>query len=720
MEMSSSTSVSDAPGEMKTPPQGRSRPFLELLASMRFAIALLTVICMASVIGTVLRQNEPFNNYINQFGPFWAQVFGALNLYSVYSAPWFLLILAFLVVSTTLCLMRNTPKFLRDVRQFKEDLRVASLRAFHHRGQGMSTAPKEQTAEQVQRLLSAQGWRVKLQTRDTGLMLAAKRGQANKVGYIAAHSAIVLICLGGLLDGDLMVRAVMAIQGKTAFSGAPSMDQVESKHRLDTRTPTFRGNLLVPEGMRSGTAVLNLPKGVVLQDLPFDVELKRFIVEYYETGMPKLFASDIVIHDRDTGRRHTATVKVNEPVVHRGHTLYQSSFEDGGSKVRLRAHPMGPFREGFELAGLVGEALTLPPAYTRTGAQQLEIAELRVINVENMGPGDGKERAQSDGFGQLLQQHLGSGAKGPRDQFLRNIGPSIRYKLRDAAGQAREFHSYMVPVLLDGQRVFLTGVRDSTQESFRYIRMPADEQGSLNRYQGLRRALLDPAMREKAVQGYVRLATPPNMPEMAEQLLASATRALELFAGAQGLEAGPSGPGGFKAVSQFIEQQVPEGERQRISEVLLRILNGCVQQLDALARGGSLAQAETDAAFLAQAMMALSDNFAYPAPVWIQLDQFEQVQASVFQVAKAPGKTAVYLGAILLIVGVFAMLYVDERRLWVWISPADQGSALWWALSSPRKGWATDQSFARLNQDLAAVCTPAAPHAQPVSMESPP
>ena len=56
------------------------RSAVELVSSMRFAIALLTIICIASVIGTVVKQHEPFNNYINQFGPFWARVFEALSL----------------------------------------------------------------------------------------------------------------------------------------------------------------------------------------------------------------------------------------------------------------------------------------------------------------------------------------------------------------------------------------------------------------------------------------------------------------------------------------------------------------------------------------------------------------------------------------------------------------------------------------------------------------
>ena len=52
----------------------------------------------------------------------------------------------------------------------------------------------------------------------------------------------------------------------------------------------------------------------------------------------------------------------------------------------------------------------------------------------------------------------------------------------------------------------------------------------------------------------------------------------------------------------------------------------------------------------------------------MMLTDFKQVQASVFQVARAPGKNIVYLGCLLLIVGIFAMLYVRERRLWVWLA----------------------------------------------------
>lgn len=50
------------------PRPSAARELLDLLASMRFAITLLTVICIASVIGTVVNQGEAMGGYIDKFG----------------------------------------------------------------------------------------------------------------------------------------------------------------------------------------------------------------------------------------------------------------------------------------------------------------------------------------------------------------------------------------------------------------------------------------------------------------------------------------------------------------------------------------------------------------------------------------------------------------------------------------------------------------------------
>ena len=108
--------------------------------------------------------------------------------------------------------------------------------------------------------------------------------------------------------------------------------------------------------------------------------------------------------------------------------------------------------------------------------------------------------------------------------------------------------------------------------------------------------------------------------------------------------------------------------------------------------------------FMTQAVLSLSDAQIYPAPLAFELKDFTQVQASVFQVARAPGKNVVYLGCALLILGVFAMLYVRERRVWVWLAPAGDGQAqASMALSSNRKTMEADQEFETLKTQLLKV-----------------
>jgi cytochrome c biogenesis protein len=695
------------------------RATVELFSSMRFAIALLTVICIASVIGTVIKQHEPAVNYVNQFGPFWAQVFRSARLDSIYSAWWFLLILLFLVVSTTLCISRNTPRILGDLRTFKEDIRAQSLKAFGQRAQATLGEAPEAAARRIGRMLAGGGWKVKLQHREgQGWMVAARAGGAHKLGYIAAHGAIVLICLGGLLDGDLMVRAQTWFNGKSVFTGGGMIADVAPEHRLSPGNPTFRGNILVPEGGRAGVAILNQADGVLLQELPFSIELKKFIVDYYSTGMPKLFASEVVLHDRETGAQVPARIEVNHPASYKGVEIYQSSFDDGGSSVKLKAVPMGAAAKPFELEGRIGGTSQIT-----NGSEQLtlEYAALRVINVENFAESaNGANAGLSSGTdvrGVDLIQHglvsrLGAANKINRPKVLRNIGPSFGYKLRDASGQAREYQNYMLPVDTgDGQPVFLLGVRERPEEPFRYLRVPADEEGSMDGFVRMRAALADASLRERAVERYVARATDPKRVELVEQLRVSAARALALFAGTesprpQGQAAG-RGQGGWQAIAEFMEANVPDGERERAGTVLVRILNEVLAEVLNLSRESAglaaLPSDERSQAFLTQAVLAISDASLYPAPVAMAMTDFTQVQASVFQVARAPGKNVVYLGCLFLIVGIFAMLYVRDRRLWVWLTPAGAGTDATMALSANRRTIDSDREFDNLKDKLLAL-----------------
>lgn len=468
---------------------------------------------------------------------------------------------------------------------------------------------------------------------------------------------------------------------------------------------------MVAEGTQADTAILNQSDGVLLQPLPFSVELKKFIVEYYDTGMPKLFASDIIIHDKETGEQIEKRIEVNHPASYRGMEIYQSSFDDGGSRVKLQAVPFTLGGEGFEVDGHIGTSTQLLRAGSSKpeDALTLEFTELRTINVENFGsqktPGDTAVDVRKVDLRSSIESRLGAGHKTTGGKDLRNIGPSIGYKLRDASGQAREYQNYMSPVDLgDGGAVFLLGVRETQAEPFRYLRLPADEQGSMQGFMRLRAALMDPAMREEAVRRYAKQAVQEDRADLREALAQSALRVVNLFAGTTLAIDGGKPDGGLQAVAQFIESSVPEAERERASEVLLRILNGVLYDLAQLSRekaGLSAMEAGPQTlAFMTQSVFALSDAQFYPAPMAFMLQDFTQVQASVFQVARAPGKYIVYLGCLFLIIGVFAMLYVRDRRLWVWVAAQDGKAQATMALSSNRKIMDTDREFEQLQEKL--------------------
>ncbi|MTV40997.1 cytochrome c biogenesis protein ResB [Duganella radicis] len=667
---------------------------VELISSMRFAIALLAMIAIAAVIGTVMKQGEATNNYINQFGPFWFEVFRKIGLYTVYSAWWFLLLMGALVISTTLCIVRNAPKMLNDMRSWRENVRENSLLNFHHKMQWRAPMTRSALAQQSAARLADAGYKVKLVEKDNGTLVAAKQGAANKFGYIFAHSAIVVICLGGLLDSDVPIRLQEWFLGKTPFTGSGLISQIPPQHRLGTSNPTFRGNTFIPEGQTSNTATLTRPDGVLIQELPFTINLKKFTIDFYSTGMPKLFASDVEVRDNQTGETVKATIEVNKPLIFKGVAIYQSSFDDGGSKLKLTGFPMaGPDSKRFDIAGEVGGTTPLGDAYT------VEWSGFRPFNVENVGPTD-DPRAVKKGksLQEELGEHMGSAGKNANNKNLKNVGPSVSYKLRDKTGQAREYQNYMQPVTVDGATVFLAGMRANPSDNFSYLRIPADDGHSVTEWMRLRAALQDPQLRAAAAKRYAERATPKSAAgdALRAQLLASAEKSLGIFAGDQKA-------GGFMAMSQFLEK-IPEAEQKKAADVVLKILNGSLWDLWQAARAKDglepVTEDETHARFLQLATNALSDAFFYGAPVYLQLDDFTHVQASVFQVTRSPGKNVVYLGCLFLVLGVFAMFYIRERRLWIWIKDDAGGAEALMAMSTQRKTLDFEREFETLKQKL--------------------
>ena len=83
-----------------------------------------------------------------------------------------------------------------------------------------------------------------------------------------------------------------------------------------------------------------------------------------------------------------------------------------------------------------------------------------------------------------------------------------------------------------------------------------------------------------------------------------------------------------------------------------------------------------------------------------QLEEFSEVKASVLQLTRSPGKGIVYLGCLLLVAGVFAMFYIRERRMWVWVRDTDEGAHALMAMSTQRKTLDFEREFDDLKVKL--------------------
>ncbi|WP_037586800.1 cytochrome c biogenesis protein ResB [Stenoxybacter acetivorans] len=641
------------------------RPWFAFVSSMRFAVALLCLLGLASIIGTVLKQNESAAGYLVEFGPFWSKIFDFLGLYDVYSSSWFVLIMLFLVLSTGSCLWRNIPPFLREMRSFRLKATRQSLEHLHHSAL-LAAAPSAAVAE---RYLNVSGFATRIQQRSNGeTLLAAKKGSLGKLGYICAHIAIIVICLGGLIDSNMGLKLGVLTGRLKPDNNTLLAKDFSPESKLNSNTLSFRGDVSIREGQGADVVFLNTGKGFLVQDLPFSVDLRRFHVDYYDTGMPKNFASDLTITDKKTGKTQDATIKVNHPLTVDGITIYQASFGDGGSDLNFQSWDLASGSREFVPLNAI--SMNTFPLTLGKQAYQLEFGELRPINVENTA-------ADSAETSETWQQKFSDVGSVNQNKKQQNVGATISYKIRDQAGQAREYMNYISPLLRDGAYFYATGERANVGEPFRWLMLPADQTNDLNTFMAFRQVLRDEQLREKAALLAVQGVDSNIRPAFTEAV----RNVLRLFS-----------QGGYVALNDFIQTKIPAEEQDRLREFFYQVLYGSANIVldEALKlQNGEWKASEQRNQFLLNSLDAYTGLTRFPAPILMQLDNFKEVRSSGLQMTRSPGQFLVYLGSVLLVLGTVFMFYVREKRAWLLFG----GNGVHFAMSASRHQRDLDSEF---------------------------
>jgi len=326
---------------------------------------------------------------------------------------------------------------------------------------------------------------------------------------------------------------------------------------------------------------------------------------------------------------------VNHPLSHKGITIYQASFSDGGSRLKMQAWPLrGPATEPVMLDGIVNRTTRIE---TPEGAYAIEVEDFRLFNIHNLAQ-------QSD-----------------KKEF-KNVGPSFQYKLRRADGRALEYNNYMSPILVEGRPFMLTGVRDAPSEEFRYLHLPVGPDGSLKRFMGFLDLLRDErelhAVASQIADLTLSVGKKPD-PNLRRSVINKTIELGRLFQ-----------QGGFRAIEQAANEAFPEDKRtagfgayMNIVRVQLATLYEKLLQREGVYKNDRLTPEQEQ--FYQDAIVALTGLADYDAPAYLQLSSFEHVQATGLEMTRSPGKYMVYLGCALLIAGVFMLFYIHPRRIWV-------------------------------------------------------
>ncbi|MDA8123854.1 MAG: cytochrome c biogenesis protein ResB [Deltaproteobacteria bacterium] len=316
--------------------------FQAFFTSLKLAMVLLGLIALGSTLGTLIPQGEAAEPFAAKLPPALLAVFQALQLFNVFHSAWFILLLLLLAVNLIVCSLDRFPAAWRQVCGGVTPERPDLFAEPSEERTAKLPQPPETAAEALAALLKERCGKVYRGEQQGKIYLAGQRGAFSRLGVYAVHLGVLLMLAGGI------VGAVFGVKGYVEIA----------------------------EGETSST--LQLPGGKPARQLDFAIRCDRFTVEFYETGAPKLFRSDLTFLKNGQSQLQGALL-VNHPLAYGGLRFYQASYGVlPGGKLKLGWVKEGKPGEGREVAP--GDRFPLPGA----------AAEVSVLRVEgdlmHMGP----------------------------------------------------------------------------------------------------------------------------------------------------------------------------------------------------------------------------------------------------------------------------------------------------------------------------------------------
>jgi len=255
------------------------RPVVKFFSSVKLAIALIILITLASILGTLIPQGRSAAEYAARYGSL-AGLFTSLQLVRLYQSAWYLTLLLLFALNIAVCTAARVGAKWRRAFGPPAPADPQALAAMKVRSRFRLALPLAAARDRVAGPLRSSGYRLAEAAPSKNTTLLARKRRLGWFGSDVVHLGLLIILAGGLTSGLGGRRADLALlEGQTA----------------------------------------DVPRA------SFQVRLDKFETEFYPQGGVKAWKSTVTVVENGAPVL-TRVVEVNHPLSYRGFSFYQTSY----------------------------------------------------------------------------------------------------------------------------------------------------------------------------------------------------------------------------------------------------------------------------------------------------------------------------------------------------------------------------------------------------------
>jgi cytochrome c biogenesis protein len=217
------------------------------------------------------------------------RLFDLLDIFDMYHAWWFQLLLILLIVNIVVCSMDRLSATWKIIFPKKTSFNPASFKKSANPEEFVS----EKTANELERdytaLVARAFGKPQIEKTEAGFCIYAEKWRWTRLGVYIVHASVILMIAGAII-GSLF---------------------------------GFEGFVAIPEGETS--AHIRLRNTNALHKLDFQIRCDDFNVSFYKNGAPKEFRSSLTIL-KDEKEVLKKDIIVNDPLRYAGINIFQSSY----------------------------------------------------------------------------------------------------------------------------------------------------------------------------------------------------------------------------------------------------------------------------------------------------------------------------------------------------------------------------------------------------------